>query len=298
MEPRRSSPTSPSATTSFSAFADATTFRASAAGPARRRRHPARRLWRGHRPADLLRSLRLLPGLVRRQSGPEARDARAAGRPGSAGANGAVQPRRHLVSRRGCGTRSSTRSIPPPSSPAPPMPTGASRRDGIELGAAWRHADWLNLEANYTWLDAERAARRRRGAGARGPPAAQQRQPCRLGRGRPLPLGREPRLCRRAAGHGFRPVPGGDRDRLDDYLLASLRIGYRILPQLELYRAGGECVRRRLSGRGRLQHARTDGLCGSSRRFWPISLRARRGARPTPRRGGWRRSTCAPTSWC
>jgi hypothetical protein len=28
------------------------------------------------------------------------------------------------------------------------------KRDGIELSASWRHADWLNLEANYTWLDA------------------------------------------------------------------------------------------------------------------------------------------------
>ena len=62
-----------SATTSSARFKDATTFRASllvdlGSGVSRRRR-----LWRRHRPADLLRSLRLLPRLVRRQSGAEAR---------------------------------------------------------------------------------------------------------------------------------------------------------------------------------------------------------------------------------
>ena len=31
---------------------------------------------------------------------------------------------------------------------------GKSKRDGIEVAASWRHAGWLNVEANYTWLDA------------------------------------------------------------------------------------------------------------------------------------------------
>ena len=44
----------------------------------------------------------------------------------------------------------------------------------------------------------------------------------------------------------------------------------------KLYRAGGKRLRRRLSGRGRLQHAGTDGLCGSSRRFWRLASRSPR----------------------
>jgi len=28
------------------------------------------------------------------------------------------------------------------------------KRNGIELTASWRRADWLNVEANYTWLHA------------------------------------------------------------------------------------------------------------------------------------------------
>ena len=61
--------------------------------------------------------------------------------------------------------------------------------------------------------------------------------------------------------------------------------------------AGRKCVRRRLSGRGRLSHAGTDGLCGPSRSLLAISL-ALAAAPAERRRGGWRRSTCAPTSCC
>ncbi|HYN47022.1 MAG TPA: TonB-dependent receptor, partial [Allosphingosinicella sp.] len=32
--------------------------------------------------------------------------------------------------------------------------TGKSRRGGVELSAGYRHAGWLNVSANYTWLDA------------------------------------------------------------------------------------------------------------------------------------------------
>ena len=53
----------------FSAFARRDHLPRLGCWSGRRRLHPARRLWRGHRPADLLRSLRLLPRLVRRQSG-------------------------------------------------------------------------------------------------------------------------------------------------------------------------------------------------------------------------------------
>jgi vitamin B12 transporter len=112
--------------------------------------------------------------------------------------------------------------------------TGKSKRDGIELSASWRHADWLNLEANYTWLDAGE----QRVAGA-----AQVREV------------RRPRSTANLAAWGetgrFRwgaslAYVGARRDtdfdlfpaalvRLDDYVLGSLRVGYRILPQLELY---------------------------------------------------------------
>jgi vitamin B12 transporter len=111
---------------------------------------------------------------------------------------------------------------------------GRSKRDGIELSASWRHAAWLNLEANYTWLDATE----QRVAGT-----AQVREV------------RRPRSTANLAAWGDAgrfswgaslAYVGARRDtdfdlfpaavvRLDDYALASLRIGYRILPQLELY---------------------------------------------------------------
>lgn len=111
---------------------------------------------------------------------------------------------------------------------------GRSRREGVEIAAGYRHADWLNLTANYTFLDADE----QRVAGA--------------------VLVREVRRPRSTANL----IAFGDVDRfnwgaslayvgkrrdtdfdvfpspvvtLDDYALASLRIGYRILPRVELY---------------------------------------------------------------
>jgi vitamin B12 transporter len=109
---------------------------------------------------------------------------------------------------------------------------GRSKRDGIELSASWRHAAWLNVEANYTWLDASE----QRVAGT-----AQLREV------------RRPRNTTNLAawGEAHRFSWGAslayvgarcDTDfdlfpaavvRLDDYLLGSLRIAYRILPQLD-----------------------------------------------------------------
>ncbi len=111
---------------------------------------------------------------------------------------------------------------------------GRSRRDGIELSASWRHADWLNVEANYTWLDANEQP----SAGA-----ALVREI------------RRPRSTANVAGWGESgrfswsaslAYVGARRDtdfdllpaavvRLDDYLLGSLRLGWQILPALELY---------------------------------------------------------------
>ena len=111
---------------------------------------------------------------------------------------------------------------------------GRSRRNGIELEARYRHSDWLNVTANYTWLDADQQTV----AGA--------------------VLVREVRRPR----HGANLVTFGDAGRLswsaslayvgrrrdsdfdqfpavtvilDDYLLASARVAYRILPNLELF---------------------------------------------------------------
>jgi vitamin B12 transporter len=112
--------------------------------------------------------------------------------------------------------------------------TGTSRREGIELSAGYRHAEWLNLSVNYTWLDADE----QRVAGA-----ALVREV------------RRPRSSANLVAHGstaaFRwgaalAYVGARRDtdfdlfpaatvRLDDYVLASLNLGYRVLPELELF---------------------------------------------------------------
>ena len=85
--PTGSSPTSPCATTVSAPSRTRPRFRASLLVRPGGGLDAARRLWRGHRPADLLRSVRLLPRLVRRQSGPAARERRAAGKRACAGAN-------------------------------------------------------------------------------------------------------------------------------------------------------------------------------------------------------------------
>ena len=111
---------------------------------------------------------------------------------------------------------------------------GRSKRDGIELSASWRHADWLNVEANYTWLHSS--------------------QPNTAGTAQVREV-RRPRSSANLAAWGnvdrfswgaslayvgarldtdFDQFPAA-LVRLDDYLLGSLRVGYRILPQLELY---------------------------------------------------------------
>jgi vitamin B12 transporter len=111
---------------------------------------------------------------------------------------------------------------------------GRSKRDGIELSAAWRHADWLNVEANYTWLHSSQPNT----AGT-----AQVREVRRPRSSANLAAwGNVDRLSWGAslAYVGARLDTDFDQFpaalvRLDDYVLGSLRIGYRILPQLELY---------------------------------------------------------------
>jgi vitamin B12 transporter len=111
---------------------------------------------------------------------------------------------------------------------------GRSKRDGIELAASWRHAAWLNVEANFTWLDAGE----QRVAGT-----VQVREVRRARSSANLAAWGE--ADRVSWGASLAHV-GARRDtdfdlfpaalvRLDAYVLASLRIGYRILPQVELY---------------------------------------------------------------
>ncbi|WP_114951208.1 TonB-dependent receptor plug domain-containing protein [Sphingosinicella terrae] len=111
---------------------------------------------------------------------------------------------------------------------------GRSRRDGIEFEAEWRHAEWLVLGANYTFID-----------------AGEQRVSG-------TDLVREVRRPRHSANlvaHGESgrlrwgaslAYVGARRDTdfdlfpartvsLGDYALASLNVGWRVLPQLELY---------------------------------------------------------------
>lgn len=110
---------------------------------------------------------------------------------------------------------------------------GRSRRDGVEIEARYRHAEWLQLEANYTRLDSQQ------------PNAAAMLV-------REL---RRPRNSFNLIGHGetgrfswgaslayvsarldtdFDLFPS-PTVRLDDYALASLRVGWRLIANLELY---------------------------------------------------------------
>jgi len=112
--------------------------------------------------------------------------------------------------------------------------TGTSRREGVEFSAAWRPATWLNLAANYTWLDAD-----------------EQRVASAL----PVREVRRPRHSANLIAHGeagrFRwgaslAYVGRRRDTdfdvfpaavvvLDDYALASANLAFRVLPRLELF---------------------------------------------------------------
>jgi vitamin B12 transporter len=112
--------------------------------------------------------------------------------------------------------------------------SGRSKREGIELSASWRHADWLNVEADYTWLHSS--------------------QPDKAGTAQVREV-RRPRSTANLAAWGeagrfgwsgtlayVGARPDTDFDlfpaaavRLHDYVLGSLRVGWRILPRLELY---------------------------------------------------------------
>ncbi|HEX8641489.1 MAG TPA: TonB-dependent receptor [Allosphingosinicella sp.] len=110
--------------------------------------------------------------------------------------------------------------------------SGTSRRDGLELSLGYRRAAWLNLAASFTWLDADE----QRNDGAA--PAREIRRP-----------GNSASLLAHGASGAFRwgaslAYVGARSDvdsdtfavvELDDYLLASLNLAYRIRPPLELF---------------------------------------------------------------
>ncbi|MBX3562078.1 MAG: TonB-dependent receptor [Sphingomonas sp.] len=111
---------------------------------------------------------------------------------------------------------------------------GRSHREGVEVEFGYRHAEWLNLSANYTWLDADE----QRVAGAA--LVREVRRP--RGTANLIAFGTADRLSWGASIAYVGKRTDTDFDlfpaatvTLDDYALASLRVGYRILPQLELY---------------------------------------------------------------
>ena len=111
---------------------------------------------------------------------------------------------------------------------------GSSRRRGLELSGEWQPTPELRLAANYSYLDA-----REDDAGSPAP-AREIRRPRHAAnayadwRSGPISVGGSLAFVGRRADRDFDLFPA-PLVRLDDYLLASLRIGYRILPQVELY---------------------------------------------------------------
>ncbi|MGE3395353.1 MAG: TonB-dependent receptor plug domain-containing protein [Sphingomonas sp.] len=111
---------------------------------------------------------------------------------------------------------------------------GRSRRDGIELEAAYRHADWLMLSANYTYLDADqqtvagavlvREVRRpRHSANLAG-----------FGSAGRFDWSMSLAYVGRRQDSDFDLFPAATVT-LDAYVLASARIAYRLLPDLEIF---------------------------------------------------------------
>ncbi|HEV2747487.1 MAG TPA: TonB-dependent receptor [Allosphingosinicella sp.] len=111
---------------------------------------------------------------------------------------------------------------------------GESRRRGIEIEAAYRPSEALLLQANYTWLDAEE----QRTAG--GLPVREARRPRHsanlIGTGTvgPLQFGATLAYVGERADTDFGAFPARPVT-LGDYLLASLRVAWRLTPSIEAY---------------------------------------------------------------
>ena len=112
--------------------------------------------------------------------------------------------------------------------------SGKSRRQGLELAASVDVAPWLAIHANYTWLDADE--QRVTGAGLvrevrRPRHAANLIAQSEVGR---LRYGASLAYVGRRRDMDFDLFPAASVT-LDDYLLASANLAFRLLPRLELY---------------------------------------------------------------
>jgi vitamin B12 transporter len=109
---------------------------------------------------------------------------------------------------------------------------GRSKREGVELEAAWRPAQWLRLAANYSWLDADQPAV----AG----PVREARRPRHSGSvtadgsAGKFNYGLSVAHVGKRRDTDFDLWPAQDVS-LSSYWLAGARIGYRILPQMEIH---------------------------------------------------------------
>ncbi|MET1112510.1 MAG: TonB-dependent receptor [Allosphingosinicella sp.] len=112
--------------------------------------------------------------------------------------------------------------------------TGTSRRRGIEIDAEWRLAKAANFMVNYTWLDAEE---RQVAGGLKLREVRRPRHSFNLmgeGRSGPFSWGATLAYVGKRGDTDFDLFPALPVT-LDDYVLASLRIAWRISPRLEAY---------------------------------------------------------------
>lgn len=111
---------------------------------------------------------------------------------------------------------------------------GKSRREGIELSAAYHRGRGLNLSLNYTWLDADQQTT------VAGPRVREVRRPrssfnlAAYGETGRLRWGASIAYVGKRLDQDFNQFPAA-MVTLGDYVLASANLAYRILPQLELY---------------------------------------------------------------
>ncbi len=111
---------------------------------------------------------------------------------------------------------------------------GTSRRKGIELSAGWHQGRSFNLSANYTWLDADQQV------AAGGPRTREIRRPrngfnlAAYGEAGRLRWGATLAYVGSRQDEDFDLFPA-PTVTLRPYTLASANLGWRVLPQLELY---------------------------------------------------------------
>jgi vitamin B12 transporter len=111
---------------------------------------------------------------------------------------------------------------------------GRSRRDGLELSGAWHGGPGLNVSVNYTWLDADQQ-------NVAGGPRVRELRRARnsfnlavYGAAGRLRWGATLAYVGKRQDQDFDQFPAATVT-LGDYVLASANLAYAILPQLELY---------------------------------------------------------------